>query len=142
MDYFVICQNPSYPCAINLKLIIQPKFMKRLTLSASIVAAMWLSASARAQTTQDKSNERKRKLKNYTVDTYKVDKMGWGYDIYENDTLVIHQTRIPAIAEKACFKTQADAKKTGNLVAHKLDRMVFPPAISVSELDSLNVYPK
>ncbi|HEX7692821.1 MAG TPA: DUF4907 domain-containing protein [Sediminibacterium sp.] len=63
---------------------------------------------------------------------------GWGYDLYTNDSVYIHQEYIPSIAGRKRFATGRDAGVTGSLALAKLQKSRFP-VISVEELDSLGV---
>lgn len=74
----------------------------------------------------------------FTLKTYK-NSSGWGYDIYINNELLIHQPTIPAIAGNRSFKSEEEALKTGNLVLYKIKENISPPSISSMELDSLGV---
>ena len=74
---------------------------------------------------------------NYSIKTYQVDTSGWGYDIYQNEKVIIHQPYIPSINRNQHFKTKAGAIKTAELVIKKLNDKVFPPSLSRKEVDSL-----
>ena len=63
----------------------------------------------------------------------------WGYDIYTGSKLLIHQTTIPSLPGNHGFKSKAAAYKAGSFVTWKLISNIFPPSISKSELDSLQV---
>ena len=83
----------------------------------------------------------------YNNDTAKVKQgepkySGWGYDIYINGARTIVQPNAPALPGNAGFKTEADAKKVGELMAYKIKHNIMPPMISVTELDSLGVMNK
>jgi hypothetical protein len=73
--------------------------------------------------------------------SFKTFKQGkfWGYDIYLNEKLYIHQPNIPAIPGNDGFLTEDYAKKTAELVKYKIKNNVIPPTISKYELDSLGV---
>ena len=64
--------------------------------------------------------------------------IGWGYDIYTNDSLYIHQEFIPAIEGRKGFITEADAKKIGDLAITKMKHNKLP-VILVSDLDSCKI---
>jgi len=63
---------------------------------------------------------------------------GWGYDIYRNDSIYIHQITIPALEGTRHFKSESDAKKVASLVMEKMRYHQFP-GISLKDLDSLKI---
>ncbi|MCF8256830.1 MAG: DUF4907 domain-containing protein [Flavobacteriales bacterium] len=75
------------------------------------------------------------------VSTYRNDSIvkGWGYDIYADDALYIHQPTIPAIQGTKGFHSEQDARAAGNFTVHKIKKNIVPPTISVAELDSLGL---
>jgi len=73
----------------------------------------------------------------YTIKTFSVDSSGWGYDIYKDNKMIIHQPNIPAINSDQSFKTKNDAQKTGEFVIKKLENNIFPPKLTKEEVDSL-----
>jgi len=73
------------------------------------------------------------------VKTFKPDSLGWGYDVYMEGKLYIHQPHIPAINGNRGFRTADDAKKTGEFAAAKIRNNIMPPSLSIMELDSLGV---
>jgi hypothetical protein len=64
---------------------------------------------------------------------------GFGYDVYLDQKLYVHQPHIPAIAGNRGFSTQENAKRTGEFVAYKIRHNIMPPSLSPKELDSLGV---
>jgi hypothetical protein len=77
------------------------------------------------------------------IQTFRSDTLdkasGWGYDIYVSGALFIHQPHIPAVRGNTGFNTEQDARKTAEFVAGKIRKNIFPPAVSIPELDSLGV---
>ena len=69
--------------------------------------------------------------------TFKGD-AGWGYDIYTNDTLYIHQEFIPAAEGRKGFSTKEDAEKISRLALAKLKSCKLP-VITIEEIDSLGI---
>jgi len=63
----------------------------------------------------------------------------WGYDIYSDDKLFIHQLSIPAVPGNTGFKTKADAEKVAKLVINKIKKGEMPPTVSVEEMKKLKV---
>jgi len=65
---------------------------------------------------------------------------GWGYNIFINGKLYIHQPHIPAISGNKTFKNQEAANKTAELVIKKIKNNLMPPSVSIHELDSLEIH--
>ncbi|WP_157986524.1 DUF4907 domain-containing protein [Chitinophaga alhagiae] len=65
----------------------------------------------------------------------------WGYHIQHNGRPFIYQVEIPAVAGHHPFSSKEEAMRVGRLVLHKL-RHGQSPAVSLRELDSLNVRPR
>jgi hypothetical protein len=57
--------------------------------------------------------------KEFTYNVYKVEN-GWGYEIYHNNKLYIHQENIPVLVGNKPFPSQASAKLAAELVEKKL----------------------
>ncbi len=64
---------------------------------------------------------------------------GWGYQIFKEDKLYINQPNIPAVPGNNGFKKEEDAHAVAKYIIEKLNNGIFPPTISVEELDSLGV---
>lgn len=64
---------------------------------------------------------------------------GWGYDIYLDEKLVIHQPHIPAMAGRKGFKTKEQANSVAELAVLKIKNGIMPPTITLQELDSLGI---
>ncbi len=62
----------------------------------------------------------------------------WGYNIYFNNQLLIHQTQIPAISGRNLIQNKETAKKLGMLVIDKLSRNEVP-TLSKEEIYRLNL---
>ena len=76
--------------------------------------------------------------KRIEITTFQV-RNGWGYDIYVNGKLFIHQPMIPALQGIKEFETEAKARKVAEFVADKIKRNILPPTVTVHELDSLGI---
>jgi len=63
----------------------------------------------------------------------------YGYNIKMNGQILIHQPNAPAFPGIEGFLTKEDAQKVGEFVISKIRKNIFPPSVSVSELDSLGV---
>ena len=74
--------------------------------------------------------------------TYKIieaPKHTYGYDVFANGRLMIHQPCAPALPGNEGFKTKADATKVALLVIEKIKKGEMPPTISIDEMKQLNV---
>jgi Domain of unknown function (DUF4907) len=68
-------------------------------------------------------------------------KNGWGYELFREDRIIIHQEIIPAIEGNSPFLSRSDARKTGELALYKLSTGKLP-VITRQDLDSLEIaYP-
>jgi hypothetical protein len=63
----------------------------------------------------------------------------FGYDIYQDSTLMIHQPTIPGVQGNKAFSRREEAQRVADLMIYKLNLGITPPAISIKELDSLNI---
>ena len=74
--------------------------------------------------------------------TYKVidaPKHTYGYDVFADGRLMIHQTSAPALPGNEGFRTKEDATKVALLVIEKIKKGEMPPTISIDEMKKLNV---
>jgi len=79
--------------------------------------------------------------KNQTI-SYKIidgKSQTYGYNIFINDSLFIHQPVIPCIAGNKGFKSKAEARKVAILVVQKIRNHIIPPSISVTEMKELGI---
>jgi len=75
----------------------------------------------------------------YTFKPIQVHNYTWGYDIYVNNKLKIHQPNIPGKSGKEGFKTKEDAEKVARLVIEKMKRGEMPPTVTPEEISNLNI---
>ena len=75
------------------------------------------------------------------VRTFKNDAVlkGFGYDIYVDNALKVHQPHIPAVSGSKGFSSEEKAKRAGEFVGNKFRNNIMPPSVSPRELDSLGV---
>jgi hypothetical protein len=75
------------------------------------------------------------------VRTFKNDAVltGYGYDIYVDNSLKVHQPHIPAVSGNKGFSSEEKAKRAGEFVGNKFRHNIMPPSVSPKELDSLGV---
>ena len=66
---------------------------------------------------------------------------GWGYDIYKDNKLYIHQEIIPAIEGRKSFASKDEAIRLGELVVSKIKQGKGGglPQITIEEIDSLKI---
>jgi hypothetical protein len=72
--------------------------------------------------------------------TYKIIDAGnstYGYDIYSNNSLLIHQNSIPGVAGNQGFDTKAKAGKVAKLVISKINAGQMPPTVTIEDLQKL-----
>ena len=76
-------------------------------------------------------------FRNDTISPVKTS--GFGYNIYRNNSLYIHQPHIPSIPGNMGFTSYEKANKAAMLVVFKIKNNIIPPSVSERELDSLGV---
>lgn len=64
---------------------------------------------------------------------------GWGYEIFKDSSLLIRQKNIPAVQGVHAFQTEEEANRMGMFVMNKIKEGFFPPSVTVSEIDSLQI---
>ena len=82
--------------------------------------------------------ENKNSNTDYSLEVNKINSH-WEFVIYKKQKKIIHQNHIPAINKLVGFKSKKDAELVGLLMIKKMESNIFPPSISLNELDSLNV---
>ena len=73
--------------------------------------------------------------------TYKIidaPKQTYGYDVFADGRLTIHQTSAPAVSGSQGFRTKEDATKVALLVIDKIKKGEMPPTISIDEMKKLD----
>jgi len=63
----------------------------------------------------------------------------YGYDVFADGRLMIHQTSAPALPGNEGFKTREEATKVALLVIKKIKKGEMPPTISIDEMKKLGV---
>ena len=63
----------------------------------------------------------------------------WGYDIYKEKHLFIHQATIPGLPGNEGFKTKAAADTIARVVIRKIKRGEIPPSVTIEEMKKLKV---
>jgi hypothetical protein len=81
--------------------------------------------------------------KKLSSDPYRIEiislQNGFGYQLYENKKLIIDQQTIPAIQGNQAFQTYESAEKCAEFCLQKIKKGIFPPTITVEELNSLGI---
>ena len=63
----------------------------------------------------------------------------FGYDIYSNGKIMVHQVSIPGLPGNQGFTRRKDAEKVAALVVKKLEKNIMPPTVTRTEMDDLKV---
>lgn len=64
---------------------------------------------------------------------------GYGFDVYQEGKMMIHQNSIPAIQGNKGFNNAEETKAVGALMLYRISNGIMPPSISIEDLDSLGV---
>ncbi len=107
------------------------QFKKKIQLALLLICPLILEVGL-AQTSEKKRDK-------YTFKTILVHNQTWGYNIYVNDMLKIHQPTIPGRAGNEGFKTKEDAEKTARLVIEKMKKGEMPPTVRIDEFKRLRI---
>ena len=83
--------------------------------------------------------EKENKIDNFSLKATFSPEFGWGYQILNNDELYINQPHIPSVQGNKGFSDKSKAIKTAEYIIYKLKNNIFPPTVTPTELDSLNV---
>ena len=65
--------------------------------------------------------------------------LGWGYEVWQNGAMVIKQEHIPAVQGIHAFSSQEQAQKAAEIIKAKIEQGIFPPTMSMAELQSIGV---
>lgn len=68
-----------------------------------------------------------------------VEATGYGYQILEDDHLLINQTHIPAVPGIKGFLTKEKAETTAIYILDQVENGTFPPTITKEKLEELGV---
>lgn len=71
---------------------------------------------------------------------FEVENKQFGYDIFVDGKMYIHQPHIPAIPGNKGFENKEDAKKVAEFIINKIENNIIPPTTSKAELDSLGIF--
>ena len=75
----------------------------------------------------------------YSFEVMKNDTGGWFYIIKKADKSFIIQKNIPAINQNVAFKDSIQSSIVAKSVMNKLKKGDFPPTITVSEINKLQI---
>lgn len=111
--------------------------MKALITSLLLIqAVLGMSQTPPANTGIQNLRSRPDSLR-YTI--IQVNNNQYGYDIFVNGQLRIHQPTIPGQPGTTGFKNKADSKKVALLVIDKINKGIMPPTITQDELKNLGI---
>lgn len=74
--------------------------------------------------------------------SYKVTSISegnWGYQLFQNETMIINQTSIPSVPGVSGFDTEEKAERTAKHILNKVENGIFPPTVDKEELENLGV---
>ncbi|MFN8117526.1 MAG: DUF4907 domain-containing protein [Bacteroidia bacterium] len=62
----------------------------------------------------------------------------WGYDIFIDNKLKVHQPKIPCLNGNEGFKTKLAAENVAKIIISKIKKGGMPPEISIEEMKHIN----
>ena len=92
-------------------------------------------------TLTDKPKEAEKREKNSSVCEVRTveNSLGWGYEVWQNGAMVIKQEHIPAVQGIHVFSSKEQAQKAAEIIKAKIEQGIFPPTMSMAELQSIGV---
>lgn len=63
----------------------------------------------------------------------------FGYDIFRNGKLLIHQPNVPGRPGNEGFRTKGKAQAVAEFVMKKIANNVMPPTVTLDDLEKMNV---
>jgi hypothetical protein len=108
--------------------------MKKVLLLAFSITIVLCASAQKEKITYPVSSS---KAPTYTFKIINAPDKTFGYDVFTDGRLLIHQNSIPAVAGRKGFKTKAQAERIARLVISKLEAGVMPPSVKVDELKKL-----
>ena len=113
----------------------------RLAVILLLAISFALSVHAQQQPTQENAAAQASASTNTKLTSKIIDAPNhtYGYDVFADRKLLIHQTSIPALPGNEGCKTKADASKVAQLVISKIKKGEMPPTVTIEELKKLKV---
>ena len=110
---------------------------KLLCILLLLLSCCLLPGSLLAQASKTKSSPAKASP-TFTYNIINNPNGGFGYDVYSNGKLLVHQPVKPALPGKEGFTTKAAAEKVAKLVVAKIRKGEMPPTVTIEEMKKLN----
>ena len=111
--------------------------MKALIISLLLIQAILSMSQTPPANTGIQNPHSKPDSLSYTI--IPVNSNQYGYDIFVNGRLRIHQPTIPGIPGNTGFKNKSDSKKVALLVIDKINKGIMPPTVTQDELKNLGI---
>ena len=77
---------------------------------------------------------------NWTVQIIAAPNNTFGYDVFADGNILIHQPQVPALPGNEGFKTREQAQRVGDFVIQKLKKGEMPPTVTTEEMKELGVF--
>jgi hypothetical protein len=116
--------------------------MKLLLLFFTMILSLTLNAqtnNVQSATAPKSPSAETQKNASYTYIIIPAPNKTWGYDIYMEKRLLIHQPGAPGLPGNEGFKTKTGAEKVAKLVIVKIKKGEMPPTVTIDEMKKLKV---
>ena len=117
-----------------------------LVLSSSIVRAQLpsiphqnMDSLKRAMAKQKEANKKRAAKTQFTYFVIKANNNNFGYDVYADGNLYLHQNTIPGIGGNNGFADTASAGRVARFAIKKIQQGELPPTITTEELQELKI---
>lgn len=86
---------------------------------------------------QAKDGKHQQQAAAFRASVFRSEFGGFGFDIYANDKLIIHQPTVPVLRGQKGFPSEVSATSAAQLMIEKILSNQMPPSLSESEVNSL-----
>lgn len=76
---------------------------------------------------------------NFRTEVIPVPGKTWGYDIFLDQKLMIHQPSIPGMLGNQGFRLRSDAENVAKLVISRMKAGIMPPTVTPQDLAALHI---
>jgi hypothetical protein len=111
--------------------------MKKIIFIFSIFLSVGVLAQQKENAQKQIATANQSKKNNFTYKIIASANNTFGYDIYSDSKILIHQPSIPGMSGNNGFKQKQQAESVAKFVIDKIKKGIMPPTVSLAELKKL-----